>query len=315
MKKFATEDFMEIYGIALARRSGIGDLLAEGTARFCEKLGRTADFETLCRQTPWGFMDHWSMPGVDWAYGNLLDSRDINSHDMGMANPSAGFGGMGGGGGKKWTCEDYVKVLAERTTGNNHFWFDFSWEGKQAYETGVFSKHKAEFVAWRMHYWTYYKESIGFCDWGYAKLFSAAHPKGYGHTPEAEPKYLNAITGRNHTFQDGLEIGRRAWNLKRAIFALQGRHKSMENFNGYYYRPGASYCGFDAEKPIFDGKKWEWKNCKELYLTREGVEKFKTHFYELEGWNKDSGYPKRSTLEDLGIKGVAEVLKSKGKLG
>ena len=252
------------------------------------------------------------MPGVDWAYGNLMDSRDINSHDMGMSNPSGGFGG---GGGKKWTCEDYVKVLAERTTGNNHYWFDFSWEGKQAYKTGIFSKHKAEFVAWRQHYWTYYKESVGYCDWGYAKLFSAGHPKGYGHTPEAEPKYLNAVTGRNHTFQDGLEIGRRAWNLKRAIFVLQGRHKKMEKFTGYYYRPGASYCGFDAEKPIFDGKNWEWKNCKELYFTEDGVEQWKNHFYEIEGWDKDTGYPKRKTLEKLGIKEVADVLKSKGKLG
>ena len=106
--------------------------------------------------------------------------------------------------------EDYVKLLAERTTRNNHYWFDFSWEGKQAYETGIFSKHKAEFVSWRMHYWTYYKESVGYCDWGYAKLFNRSHPKGYGHTPEAEPLYLNAITGKNDTFEDGLEMGRRA---------------------------------------------------------------------------------------------------------
>jgi aldehyde:ferredoxin oxidoreductase len=316
MDKFPSQEFMEIYGIALANRYGIGDLLAEGTARFCEKLGRKDDFNTLCRQTMWGYMDHWSMPGVDWAYGNLMDSRDINSHDMGMSNPSGGpFGRMGGGDGKKWTCEDYVKVLAERTTGNNHLWFDFSWEGKQAYDTGIFSKHKAEFVAWRQHYWTYYKESVGYCDWGYARLFSAAHPKGYGHTPEAEPRYLNAVTGRNHTFQDGLEIGRRAWNLKRAIFALQGRHKNMEKFTGYYYKPGASYCGFDTEKPIFDGNKWEWKNCRELYFTEEGVENWKTHFYDIEGWDKDSGYPKRKTLEDLGMKHVADLLQSRNKLG
>ena len=314
MDKFPSMQFMEIYGIALANRYGIGNMLAEGTARFCEALGRTDDFGTICRQTMWGFMDHWSMPGVDWAYGNLMDSRDINSHDMGMGNPSGGFGGFGGGGGKKWTCEDYVKVLAERTTGNNHYWFDFSWEGKQAYKTGIFSKHKAEFVAWRQHYWTYYKESVGYCDWGYAKLFNNSHPKGYGHTPEAEPKYLNAVTGRNHTFQDGLEIGRRAWNLKRAIFVLQGRHRKMEKFTGYYYKPGASYCGFDADKPIFDGKNWEWKNCKELYFTEDGVEQWKNHFYEVEGWDKDSGYPKRKTLEGLGLKDVADVLKSKDKL-
>ena len=224
-------------------------------------------------------------------------------------NPSAG------GGGGNWTCEKAVNVRAERTTYNNPYWFDFSWEGKQAYKTGIFSKHKAEFVAWRQHYWTYYKESVGFCDWGYAKLFDASHPKGYGHTPEAEPRYLNAITGRNHTFEDGLEMGRRAWNLKRAIFAIQGRHRKMEKFTGYYYRPGASYCGFATELPIFDGKNWEWQNCRELYFTEEGVEQWKTHFYEIEGWDKDSGYPKRKTLEELNMKHVADLLKSKNKLG
>ena len=41
MKKRATQEFMEIYGIALANRFGIGDLLAEGTARMADILGRT----------------------------------------------------------------------------------------------------------------------------------------------------------------------------------------------------------------------------------------------------------------------------------
>ncbi len=307
-KKFATKEFMEIYGIALANRYGIGDLLAEGTARMADKLGRTDDFDTLARLTNWGYVDHWSMPGVDWAYGNLMDSRDINSHDIDLANPAVGLMGVGGGGNTKWSCEEFVKIHAERTTRNNPYWFDFSWEGKQAHDTGIFSRHKAEFVAWRMHYWTYYKESVGFCDWGYTKLFDANHPKGYGYTPEAEPRWLNAITGRNHTFEDGLEMGRRAWNLKRAIFALQGRHRKMEKFNGYMYRPGASYCGFYNTKPIYDGKSWEWKDCKELYMTEDGVEQWKSYFYEIEGWDKDSGYPKRKTLEDLGLKHVADLL-------
>ena len=150
---------------------------------------------------------------------------------------------------------------------------------------------------------------------GYAKLFNASHPKGYGHTSEAEPKYLNAITGRNDTFQDGLEIGRRAWNLKRAIFALQGRHRNMEKFTGYYYRPGASYCGYDTSKPIYDGKNWDWQDCKELYFTEDGVEQWKNHFYKVEGWDKDSGYPTRKTYEGLGMKKVADYMKSKNKLG
>lgn len=246
------------------------------------------------------------MPGVDWAYGNLMDSRDINSHDMGMGKP------YGGG---DWTCEQFVKTIAKRTAFDNPLWFDYSWQGKQAYETGIYSRHKAEFVAWRQHYWNYYKESVGFCDWGYAKLFNTAHPKGYGYTPEAEPRFLNAITGRNHTFEDGLEIGRRAWNLKRAIFILQGRNRKMENFTGYYYRPGASYCGYATELPIYDGSKWDWQDCRELYFTREGVEQWKTHFYDIEGWNEDTGCPERQTLEDLGMKDVADFLQSRKMLG
>ncbi len=303
MDAYKSEQFMEIYGIALANRIGIGDLLAEGTARFAEKLGRTDDFNTLCRLTMWGYQDHWSMPGVEWAYGNLLDSRDINNHDMSVGTK------------RGITCEQFVNILAERTLANDPYWFDYSWQGEQAYKTGIYSEHTAKWVAWHQHYWNYYKESVGFCDWGYSQLYNQAHPKGYGHTPELEPRYLNAVTGRNHTFQDGLEIGRRAWNLKRAIFVLQGRHRNMENFTGYYYRPGASYCGYATELPIFDGSKWQWENCRELYFTREGVDTFKTHFYKEEGWNTESGYPTRKTLEDLDMKYAADYLQDKGKLG
>jgi aldehyde:ferredoxin oxidoreductase len=242
----------------------------------------------------WGFMDHWSMPNVEWAYGNLLDSRDINSHDISWGRGDA---------------EQAVKNYAAGTLRNEPLWFDYTWQGDQAYKTGIYSKYKAEWVAWHMHYWNYYKESVGFCDWGYCNLGAN------GRTPTAEPTFLNAITGRNHSFNDGLEIGRRAWTLKRAIFVMQGRHKKMENFTGYHYRPGASYCGFYNNLPILTGDKWEIQNCRELYFTKEGVDQFKTHFYNVEGWAPDSGYPTRKTLEDLNMKHVADLLQSKNKLG
>jgi len=293
MNQFNTNEFMEIYAKAVAHRHGIGDLLAEGTARVAEKLGRTGDFKTLARLTMWGYQDHWSMPGVEWAYGNLLDSRDINSHDISWGRGDAA---------------EVVNNYAAGTLKNEPLWFDYTWQGDQAYKTGIYSKYKAEWVAWHQHYWNYYKESVGYCDWGYSNLNA-------GRTPTAEPAFLNAITGRGHSFDDGQEIGRRAWNLKRAIFALQGRHKNMENFSGYYYEPGASYCGYSTTLPILNGDKWEFQNCRELYFSREGVDQFKTHFYNVEGWNPDSGYPTRKTLEDLGMKQVADHLESKGKLG
>jgi aldehyde:ferredoxin oxidoreductase len=256
MEKYGTREFMDIYCYALANRVGIGNLLAEGTDRFCEALGRTDDFNVLCRRTPWGYCDHWSMPNVEWAYSNLFDSRDVNCHDFGLNRE------------RDMTCEEYVRLLSSRTgTKSDEFWFDYSWEGDQAYKTGIYSRPKAEFVAWHHQYWLYYKESVGLCDWGYMQLFNRAHAQRCGHTPEVEPRWLNAITGKNQTFMDGIETGRRIFSLLRAIYAIQGRHKKMEKFNGYYYRPGASYCGFYTERTVFDGKEWDWKNCRELYFS------------------------------------------------
>ncbi len=67
--------------------------------------------------------------------------------------------------------------------------------------------------------------------------------------------------------------------------------------------------------PVYDGSKWDWKNCRELYLDDQGVEHWKTEFYRFEGWDTNTGYPARKTLEALGLKYVADVLQAKNKLG
>jgi len=38
-------------------------------------------------------------------------------------------------------------------------------------------------------------------------------------------------------------------------------------------------------------------------------------FYDFEGWNTANGWPKRGTLEGMGLKNVADTLESKGRLG
>ena len=39
--------------------------------------------------------------------------------------------------------------------------------------------------------------------------------------------------------------------------------------------------------------------------------RWKSYFYEIEGWDKDSGYPERKTLEELGLKYAANLLYKK----
>jgi aldehyde:ferredoxin oxidoreductase len=305
MDRYNSVLFAEIFAQAIAERIGIGDLLAEGTIRFAEKIGRIRDTDNILRYPAWGFVDHWTMPTVEWAYGNLMDSRDINNHDVQIA-PS-----------KRMTCEEHVKLLAEACPpfSDDPFMFDYSWQGDQAYKTGIYSDHKAKFVAWHQHYAMYYKESILFCDWAFADAYNPLSSDGRGATPQAEPIFIHAVTGKNLSFVDGIEIGRKTWNLKRAIFVMQGRNRDTEKFSGFMYKAGASNAHYQPSVPVFDGKKWDWIDCSDLYLDEAGVERWKTAFYTFEGWNPETGYPKRETLETLGLRQVADVLEDKGKLG
>jgi len=305
MEAYDRVEFAEIFALAIAHRIGIGNLLADGLVRFAERIGRIGDLNGILRLPAWGYMDHWTMPTVEWAYGNLMDSRDINNHDM-QLGPT-----------KLMSCGDFVRLLASATPphADDPFMFDYSWQGEQAYRTGIYSDHKAKFVAWHQHYATYYKESALFCDWAMGNYFNPSNPDGRGATPEAEPRFLNAVTGKNRTFQDGIEIGRRAWNLKRSIFVLQGRTRESEKFAGYMYRPGASMANFGTTLPVFDGSAWDWVDCKALYLDDAGVERWKTAFYRIEGWDEETGCPRRKTLEGLGLKHVADTLQSRNRLG
>ncbi|MEJ2111302.1 MAG: aldehyde ferredoxin oxidoreductase N-terminal domain-containing protein, partial [Acidobacteriota bacterium] len=300
-----TVEFTDIFTLAIAKRIGIGDLLAEGTVRFAEKIGRISDLNTLLRYPAWGYVDHWTMPNMEWAYGTLMDSRDINNHDMQLGRT------------EKMPCGEYVNLLASACPpyGDDPFMFDYSWQGDQAYKTGIYSPHKAKFVAWHEHYAMFYKESMLFCDWVFGNAFSARTETGHGATPEAEPVLINAVTGKDLTFEEGIETGRKTWNVIRAIFTIQGKNREVEKFSGYMYRPGASKAHYGPSIPVFDGKSWDWIDCSDLYLDDAGVEQWKTEFYTFEGWDPMTGHPRRPTLEKLGLKEVADVLEKKGKLG
>ena len=298
-------EFAEIFALSIAKRIGIGDLLAEGTVRFAEKIGRIHDTDSILRYPAWGYVDHWNMPNVEWAYGTLMDSRDINNHDL-QIGPT-----------DKMSCEEYVKLLAAACPPfeDDPFMFDYSWQGEQAYKTGIYSEHKARFVAWHQHYAMFYKESMLFCDWVFGNAYNPNTETGRGATPQAEPALINAVTGKNLRFIEGMETGRKIWNIKRAILVMQGRNRKVEKFSGFMYNPGASKAHYGPSIPVYDGKKWDWVDCSDLYLDEEGVEKWKTAFYNFEGWDSQNGYPTRETLEKLGLSQVADVLAANGKLG
>jgi len=134
-------------------------------------------------------------------------------------------------------------------------------------------------------------------------------------TPETEMKYYTAVTGKKHSFADTMRIGQKIWTLERAIRAMHGRSRKTEDLAPFMYKPGASGQPFFGGIPIYEDGKWRQDQAMDMYMDRKGVDDFKTHYYALEGWDKENGWPTRKTLEDFGMKHVADGLASKNRLG
>jgi aldehyde:ferredoxin oxidoreductase len=50
------------------------------------------------------------------------------------------------------------------------------------------------------------------------------------------------------------------------------------------------------------------------YFDKDKFEELKTRFYKVQGWDPSTGYPKRATLDSLGLDYVADELDKNGRL-
>jgi aldehyde:ferredoxin oxidoreductase len=195
------------------------------------------------------------------------------------------------------------------------FMFSYSWKGDEARTTGIYSDHKAKQIAWTRHYAGFWNESMAFCETQMPSLISRSTTDFKGPSPDVEMRYYQTVTGKKDSFAETMETGRKIWNLERAIRVAQGRHRNQEKFAPFMYMPGAAYTTMTGGVPVYENGKWSWQTLVDMYLDDAGVELFKTNFYKLEGWDVDTGWPTRKTLEGLGLKKVADTMASKWRLG
>ena len=290
------------------REGKFGDLAAEAAARMAEKLGRyDKDVNSgALRLSYWGTMEHYSSQvEVEWGFGSLLGERDLMLHMM--ANYPLHW--MASSGNPYLTAEDASRLYAEAMVPYNddRYLVDYG-EGP----TGVYSDSKVKQVAWVKHYEKFWIGAGGFCGWRWPMCITNNTADRRGPTPQAEPKFWNAITGNNLTFADYMELGHKIYTLDRSIWVLQGRHRDMEVFPDYVYNQPAR--GGSELPMVIDGK-WVYDSGRGRKLDREKVEDFKTRFYKFEGYNPENGYPTRATLDKMGLKKVADLLKKHDRLG
>jgi aldehyde:ferredoxin oxidoreductase len=302
MDQWGQLSFREALLDAIANRAGIGDALAEGCCRAAQKWGRLEmDRDSGALRLPaWGASSHWTMPFVEWAYAYILGAGDPTWHGF-MSPTSAPRDGT--------PLEKSLEKLSKKTIPytDDIFMFNYAWKGEEAWKTGIYSPHKAKQVAWSRHFTAFWNESMAFCE-----MFL---PELGGESPEIEMMYYAAVTGKKDSFADTMRAGQKIWALERAIRVMHGRSRQTEDFFPYMYKPGASGMAVYGGVPIYENGKWRSDPAPDMYLDRKGVDDFKNHYYALEGWDKEHGWPTRKTLENFGLKKVADTMAAKGRLG
>jgi aldehyde:ferredoxin oxidoreductase len=298
----------------LGNESQFGKDVSGGFVWAAEKWGRRKqDLNNGMLQFPyWGLPIHKEPRAqVYWGYGTLLGDRDINEHDLDWLKADVAiakqYGGKPMAGAKK-----AVKIITDKMVpydGDLHM-LDFSAEN-------IYSEHMAKLVSWHRYYTRFWKQSMLFCDVRWPDFMNAYAPDLVGSTGIAEPKYLKAVTGKDFSFLDGINLGKKIWNLDHAIWTLQGRHRDMVHFADIVYNeiPKFNVHGLKPYMPGFEKGMWDYHYYGKRTLDRDKFDEFKTRFYKLQGWDPATGYPTGETLESLGLGYVAAELEQTGKLG
>ena len=162
----------------------------------------------------------------------------------------------------------------------------------------------------------YAKESLVVCDLKWTNTLAMRNGSG-PDGPVTESQVYSAITGNEIDEEELYRFGERNFNLQRAILLRQGwpgrdgdrvldyLHTEPIEKNSTFFNPGV----------ILPGKNGEVISRAGEVLDRDKFEDMKTEYYELRGWNPETGCPTKEKLEELQLADVAADLAERGLLG
>jgi aldehyde:ferredoxin oxidoreductase len=294
LKEIGSWKFISTLLQKIANREGFGDLLAEGGQRAAAKLGGKAEKLSQMYYPRTGkfagYREHWVyLGGFPTGYAVpalalmwVLDNRDaMVSHSFISMLWGAAF--TVGQNALTAVPEKIIPVL--KPVMKAVYGSEKAAEFVQPDGKGLNWKWAAPVVK-RYHEHSLLKDSYIVCDILFPYLFNANSADHIGDT-SLESRLYSAVTGEELNEEESYRKGEMLSTLERALAVRDGRTRQDDILHGIYF-----------EKEDAGGRK---------YL-REDLERSKSDYYRLMGWDVKSGTPTRSTLERLGLKDVAEGL-------
>ena len=268
--KVGSREFIQKLLDSIAMRKGMGDLLAEGCARAADQI--EDGWKSCSKYFPaYGSAQHGPVrKNPGVALLWALDNRSPIIDQHPYLRLSHSYQTQP----QPYTLSlEHAKTISQKVFGSelaiNRSTFDYKPEAV------IYAQNRSAVI-----------NILVLCDWVYPIIHSHATEDRMGDT-SLESQLLSATTG-NHVTEEELNLfGERVWNLVRATMVREGRTREQDTFHESYF----------IER---DG---------EPAIPRSEFEAAKTRYYQLRGWDEETGWPLIEKLNQLGLSDIAKDLK------
>ncbi|WP_457552679.1 aldehyde ferredoxin oxidoreductase N-terminal domain-containing protein [Desulfobacula sp.] len=286
--KLGTWEFFENLCNMIAYRQGFGDLLAEGLLRAGETMGIEA--KKLFTNEVAGVGDGATYSAREYLMNGLLYafeprqpiamlhevSRIIGMWVMNLQYP-----------GSTPVTADVYRAAAAKFWCHDKAWDLNTHEGKAMAASRIIDR-------------TYVKDSLGLCDSCWPLMFSN-HTKDKGGDSTLEARIFNAVTGKELDENALLKFGEIIFNQQRAILLREGWNPKKDDMVAEFNFTDPVQTVFMNSDVLVPGKGDIVLSRKGQTLDRKAFKKMRDDFYQLRGWNLETGYPTVEKLHELGL--------------
>ena len=287
LSKIGTREFLEKLLRSISYREGFGEILAEGIVRASEKVSDDARAKLGPGVAPIGDRDALS-PRAFVVHGLLIPMEPRVHQPLLHSNAFTWTA---------WMMNQFNPEISPVTIRLYHDVAKTFWGSEEAGD--VSSYEGKPLAAVKMQNRAYIKDCLGLCDFAWPISYSYNTPDQIGD-PELEAKVFTAVTGIASSEIE--RYGEVISNLQRAILLREGREVPRDdcppefNFTDPFNPPGPFMVpGPDNEAVNASGKTLD--RDKFLNMLKE--------YYDLRGWDKETGFPRADTLAKLRLEDLA----------
>jgi aldehyde:ferredoxin oxidoreductase len=264
----------------IAHRSGIGDILAEGSARAAKIIGRGAEKYVLTIKG----LEVMACPdpragGMTKNLGHICSLRggdDVKTTHTIFENVPDWARNQG------MKEETYLEWFLDR--------LDMFDEIKNEIygippnlDSSTYTPERIALMAKWYEDLSFLRDSLGIC------LFATHTTSAMG--PTHCSRLLSSYLGSRFSPKEMMEAGERVTNLMKAYNVREGLSRSDDNYPARFFN-----------EPLKNG------SGKGPVLSKDYIDQSLDSYYEHRGWNKKTGNPTKEKLEELGLEFVADEL-------